>query len=457
MADLADALFTTPDMSAVFSAPTFVQRMLDVEAALARAQARAGLIPDTAAQQITDACRVEHFDVDAIVDQTANAASPVVPLLRQINDQLDEDAAPYLHWGATSQDIIDTATMLQARDARSLLHRQLVDLGTAAAALAERHRHDPMAGRTLLQQALPITFGLKAAHWLDATARQLDRLAALDPSHNNVLAVQFGGAVGTQAAVGEHGLEVMERLADELQLAQPDLPWHTQRDRIAELGSALAIISGAVAKIATDITLLAQTEIGEVAEAPSQGKGPAKGGSSTLPHKRNPVDAVLAIAAARVAQSAATPLLDAPAHEHERAAGAWQSEWALLPRAFHATAAAIAYGTTSLSGLQVDTDRMRANLDATHGLLMAEAVSVALAPHLGRLQAQQLVEQACRRSMDDGRHLRDVLTDDSNVTSAIDQATIEQLFDPTTYLGSTDPFIDRALAHFQRSAAALDG
>jgi 3-carboxy-cis,cis-muconate cycloisomerase len=452
MADLADALYTTPDMSAIFSARTFVQRMLDVEAALARAQAQAGLIPDAAAQQITDACRIERFDVDAIVAQTANAASPVVPLLRQLSDQLDENATPYLHWGATSQDIIDTATMLQARDARALLHRQLVALGTATATLAERHRRDPMAGRTLLQQALPITFGLKAAHWLDATARQLDRLTALDPSNSDIIAIQFGGAVGTQAALGEHGLQVMELLAGELQLAQPDLPWHTQRDRIAELAGALAIISGAVAKIATDITLLAQSEVAEVAEATP----PGKGGSSTLPHKRNPVDAVLAIAAARVAQSAATPLLDTPAHEHERAAGVWQAEWTLLPRAFHATAAALAYGTASVGGLEVDTDRMRANLDATNGLLMAEAASVALAPHHGRLRAQQLVEQACRRATDEARHLRDVLIDDADVTSAIDETALERLFDPTTYLGGTDQFIDRALAHFQRAAAAPD-
>jgi len=449
MANLADTVFTTTEMATIFSASTFVQRMLDVEAAIARAQARAGLIPDTAAQQITAACRVERFDVDAILDQTAAAASPVVPLLRLLNDQLDQDTAPSLHWGATSQDIVDTATMLQARDARRLLRRRLVHLADTAATLAQRHRHDPMAGRTLLQQALPITFGLKAAHWLDATARQIDRLAGLD----NVLAIQFGGAVGTLAALGEHGPRVTQLLADELQLAHPDLPWHSQRDRIAELGSTLAIIAGVIAKIAADITLLAQTEIAEVAESAARGKG----GSSTLPHKRNPVDAVLAAAAARVAQSAATPLLNSMTHEQERAAGAWQAEWAWLPRAFAATDAALAYLTTSLRGLQINTDRMRANLDATNGLLMAEAVSGALAPHLGRARANQLIEQACRRATDQGRHLRDVLTDEPTIAGAIDRPTIERLFDPAAYLGSTDQFIDRALAHFQRSTSATDG
>jgi 3-carboxy-cis,cis-muconate cycloisomerase len=297
-----------------------------------------------------------------------------------------------------------------------------------------------MAGRTLLQQAVPIPFGLKAARWLSMATRQLHVLR----EQRRGLALQFGGAAGTLAALGEAGLQVAGLLAADLGLALPDLPWHAERDRIAGIAAALGVTAGAMAKIAQDVILLAQTEVGEVAEA----SAPGKGGSSAMPQKRNAVGAILGLAAARLALGQAPLVLATMAQEHERAAGGWQAEWAALPDLFCYTGGAAAHVATMAPGLQIDAARMRANLDQSGGLMMAEALTMALAPRLGRPEAQRLVQDACRRVVQSGRGLERVACDDPQIRAVLSRAEIERALDPARYLGSADELIDRALASY---------
>jgi 3-carboxy-cis,cis-muconate cycloisomerase len=441
--DPADTLYTTPEMAAIFAAEAHVRAMLDFEAALAHAQARAGVIPAEAAPAIAAACRVELFDVPALYREAARAGTLAIPLVRELTERVGGEAGRFVHWGATSQDAIDTATMLQARAGLDLLGDSLLALGADCADLAERYRAVPMAGRTLMQQALPITFGLKAARWLALVTRQAPRLREL---RGQTLAVQFGGAVGTLAALGDAGLLVTRYLAEELGLAVPDLPWHTERDRVAELGAALGIVAGAMAKIAGDLILLAQTEVGEVAEGAAEGKG----GSSAMPHKRNPVDATLALAAARLALGAAPVLLGALAQEHERAAGTWQAEWAALPDLFRYTAGAVERVHSALAGLEVDAERMRANLALTGGLLMAESLTTALAPSLGRPAAYHLVQTVTERARKTGVSLHAAALADQQIRDALPAEAIARALDPAAYLGSTDALIARALARWHQ-------
>lgn len=442
----ADPFFSTPEMAAVFAPEARVARLLAFEAALARAQARAGIIPATAADAIAASCRVALFDVAAIEREAARAGTLAIPLVRLLTERVGGEAGKFVHWGATSQDAIDTATMLQVRAGLDLLDAGLLDVCAACAALAERHRHTLMVGRTLLQQALPLTFGLKAARWLALVARLVEGLRA---RRERVLAVQFGGAVGTLAALGDQGPRVIELLAAELGLPVPDLPWHGERDRIGEIASGLGVVAGGLAKVAGDLLLLAQTEVGEVAE----GAAPGKGGSSAMPHKRNPVDALAAVAAARLALGAVPVLLSAMAQEHERAAGGWQVEWAALPDLFRYTASAVARVGDALAGLEVDAARMRANLDVTGGLVMAEALVLALAPHVGRPAAYHLVQTATRRAAA-GEDFRQVVLADAQVRVALPPEAIERALDPARYLGSTDHFIDRALTRYQALRSA---
>src|SRR5581483_6136625 len=334
MAESNAALFSTSAMSAAFSPEAHVRQMLAFEAALAQAEARAGIIPSEAALSIAASCRVELFDVAALYREAATAGTPAIPLVSMLTAQVEGEAAKYVHWGATSQDAVDTALMLQMREGLDLLIADLLNICATCAALAEQHRRTIMIGRTLLQQALPITFGLKAARWLALLLRQVQ---ALREQRARTLAVQLGGAAGTLASLGEKGLQVVALLAEELNLPQPELPWHTERDRIAEIASTLGIVAGALAKIAGDLVLLAQTEVGEVTEA----SAPGKGGSSAMPQKRNPVDATGAIAAARLAIGVVPVILSAMTQEHERAAGGWQAEWAAIPDLFRFTAHAV--------------------------------------------------------------------------------------------------------------------
>ncbi|MEA2585265.1 MAG: 3-carboxy-cis,cis-muconate cycloisomerase, partial [Thermomicrobiales bacterium] len=385
-----DGFFSTPEMIAAFSSEAHVRQMLAFEAALARAQARAGIIPSEAAEAIAAACRVETFDIASLYREAALAGTVAIPLVRMLTERVDGDAKRYVHWGATSQDAIDTALVMQMREGLDHILGNLLPVAAVCASLAERHRRTPMVGRTLLQQALPITFGLKAARWLGMLTRQVGRLREL---RKRALVVQFGGAAGTLASLGDQGLRVTELLADELGLTVPDLPWHAERDRIAEVAAALGVLAGGMAKIATDVLLLRQTEVGELSEVVV----PGKGGSSAMPHKRNPVDATMALASARLAIGTVPVILGAMAQEHERAAGGWQAEWEALPNLFRYTASTVSRVWEALEGIVVDPERMRANLELTGGTIMAEALTMALAAHFGRPEAFRLVQDMIER------------------------------------------------------------
>ncbi len=439
---LLDPLFATEAMRAVFSDRGRVQGMLEFEAALARAQARLGMIPGACAESIAAECGTEAFDFEALAKETALAGNPAIPLVRALTARVaarSEEAARYVHWGATSQDAMDTGLVLQLRQAIELIEHDLDALSSTLAALAEKHQRTPLAGRTWLQQAPPVTFGLKAAGWLSAIGRHCVRLRALEP---RLLAVQFGGAAGTLVSLGSRGVEVGEALAAELKLAMPALPWHAQRDNVAEFAAALGLLGGTLGKIARDVSLLAQNEVGEAREPDA----PGRGGSSTLPHKRNPVGCAVALAAATRLPGLVSTMLAAMVQEHERALGAWHAEWETLPEICLLAAGALAHMRQVLAGLEIDPARMRENLDLTRGLILAEAVTMALGARIGRLPAHRLVEQACRRAVGEGRHLRDVLAEDARVREHLAGAELDRLFDPTAYLGAAEQLVARALA-----------
>jgi len=442
------AMFATPEMTEIFSGTSLARRMLQVEAALARAEARAGVIPLDAAEAIAAACRIERIDVEALYQETAHTGTPVVPLVRAITRLVDPDARRFVHWGATSQDLIDTAMVLQVRDGIALLSARLLEVGAACASLAERHRRTTMAGRTLLQQAVPITFGLKAARWVGLATRAVERLREL---RARALALQFGGAAGTLASLGADGLRITELLAGELRLAVPDLPWHAERDRIAEIAAVVGIGAGAMAKIATDLALLSQTEVGEASAG-----GDDAGRSSAMPHKRNPVSAMAALASARLALAALPVLFGTMAQEHERAIGGWQAEWEALPALFRYTAGAVDRVRTAARDLHVDTERMTRNMRITGGLIMAEALTAVLATRVGRDVAYRMVEAAAARAVESGLPLREAAADDPEIRDALSAADLAAAFDPAAYLGSADAFIDRALLRFRAVANAQD-
>ena len=415
----------------------WLEAMLDFESGLARALARAGLIPADQAHTIDRACRPEDYDVAALGRAAAAIGNPAEPLVRALTARVPGSAAGQVHRGATSQDVLDTAMMIVARDALDRLRVDLAGAGDAAAALADRHRATLMAGRTLLQQALPVTFGLEAAGWLaglDAAA------AALDDVRARGLAVQLGGAAGTLASLGDAGPRVLGFLAEELDLPAPALPWHTARARVGVLAGALGVAAGAIGKAARDVILLAQSEVAEVRE------GGAGGGSSTLPHKRNPVAAVSAVACAARAPGLVATLLASAWPEHQRGAGPWQAEWWPLRDLFETVGSAAAWLRESLANLEVDPARMRANLDRSGGLLLAERVTGALAPALGRLPAHDLVTAAAAEAVGSGRPFADVLAARADVRAHLSPDEIARLLDPVGYLGSTGVFIDRALA-----------
>lgn len=436
-------LFGSDDMRRLFSDAARLQKMLDVEAALARVQARLGIVPQDAADAITRAAKAANLDVAALGASTRNVGYPVVALVKQLGKAAGGEAARYVHWGATSQDIIDTAMVVQLRTALAPIGRDLAWLSDALAGLAEAHRKTPMIGRTWLQHALPISFGLKAAGWLDAVERHRARLAELE---GRLLVLQFGGATGTLASLGDRGLDVAAALARELDLTLPAVPWHGARDRLVEVGTTLGLITGTMGKIARDVSLLMQTEVGEVFEPASAGRG----GSSTMPHKRNPVACASVLAAATRAPGLVATLMTAMVQEHERGLGNWPAEWVTLPELAALTAGALAVTADTIAGLEVDGARMRANIDATDGLVMAEAVMMALAPTMGRLAAHHLVEAASKRAVAERRHLRVVLADDPKIAAQLDAAALDRLFDPLNYLGVADALITRALAARRR-------
>lgn len=447
MTDIAETMFTTPEMSAIFSGSALAQRMLDFEGALARAQAGAGMIPGAAAEAIALKCRVDLYDLVTLYRDAAAAGTPAVPLVRMLTALVEGEARKFVHWGATSQDAVDTAMMLQTRDGFALIIHRLTEIAAVCATLADRYRHAPMAGRTLLQHAVPITFGLKAARWLALITRLVQRLREVQ---DRALAVQFGGAAGTLAPFGNEGVRVMDLLARELGLPAPELPWHTERDRIGEIATVLGIVATGMAKIATDMVLLAQTEVGEVSTT-----GAAEGRSSTMPQKRNPVEATAAIACAHLAIGLVPILLAAGVQEHERGVGGWQAEWEAVPELFQRTSGAIQWVDRAVQGLHVDTDRMRANLGLTHGLIMSEALTMALAPHLGRDEAYRIVQRVCEEAMQTKADLREVAAGDEQIRAVLSPERIAHALDISGYLGSTDAFIERVLEGFRRLQAGL--
>ncbi len=443
---LFDHIFADGAMAAVFSDRAHVQAMLDFEAARARAEAAAGVIPAESAAAIAACCDASLIDLEALGAKAREAGNTFIPLqgmLVALVAARDLAAAGHVHWGATSQDAIDTGLALQLGCAFGLLDGGLARLAAALARLAETHRGTVMAGRTWMQQALPVTFGLKAALWLDAATRQRARLAELRP---RVLALQFGGAAGTLAALGTEGPKVAEALARDLGLALPEVPWHGARDRVVEAGLFAALLTGTLGKIARDVALLAQTEIGEVAEPAGEGRG----GSSAMPHKRNPVSSAAILAAAARAPGLAATLLAAMPQENERGLGGWQAEWAVLPELYRLAAGALAQAVVLVEGLEVFPARMADNLGATRGQLMAEAVKMALGRKIGQAAAHAAVARACRAA-GEGSTLRTALLADAEIAVALSAAEIDAALAPEGYLGAAEVFIERALAAHRRS------
>jgi 3-carboxy-cis,cis-muconate cycloisomerase len=440
--NLLDPLFRSQGVEKAFSNRATLQAMLDFEAALARAEARAGFIPTSAAPAIEAKCRAELYDMTVLARAAANAGNLAIPLVKQLTllvAKKEKDAARYVHWGATSQDAIDTGRVLQLRQALTLISSELDLFAAVLSELVHKNRATLVVARTWMQQALPTTFGLKVAGWLDAIDRHRARLAE---TQERCLVLQFGGAVGTMAALGARGLDVAANLAKELQLPLPELPWHSHRDRMAEIATTFGLCCGTLGKIARDISLHTQTEVGEVFEPSADGRG----GSSAMPHKRNPVTcAVVLSAAARVPPLVST-MLSAVVQEQERGLGGWHAEWETLPEIVRLTAGALHHLTTTVSELEIDPERMRQNLDLTHGLIFAEAVTMALAEKIPRSEAHELVDLACKRAQSSRRDLRSVLAQDAIIKTNLSEAELDRLFTPANYLGVADQFIDRVLA-----------
>src|ERR1700723_544993 len=445
LSPLLAPMLSSPAMRAVCDDAAYLQHMLDFEAALARAEAMVGVIPGSAVAPIATACKAGSFDLDALAKaatRSGNLAIPLVKALTATVAKADADAARYVHWGATSQDVIDTAAMLTLRAAIDAL---LADLDRAIAGfakLARQHRATAMVARTWLQHALPMPFGLKLAEYAAALHRSRGRLQR---TRKETLALQFGGAAGTLAALGDNGWRVAEKLAQELELPLPDAPWHTHRDRMAEAASVLAILAGTCGKIARDVSLMMQTDVAEAFEPSGEGRG----GSSTMPHKRNPVAAASAIAAATIAPNLAATIFAAQVGDHERSAGPWHAEWPTLPSLLLVTSGGLAAIVDIAEGLEVDAARMRSNLDATGGLIMAEAVAFALVEKVGKQEAHHLVETASKKAVAQKTGLRAALERDPKITAHLDAKRITQLLEPMAYQGVSQTLIDRLLASLE--------
>ena len=425
--------FSDDTVATLFSDAEFIAQMLAVEAALAKTQAALSVIPHEAGERINAALANLAVDMDALRAGVDTDGVPTIALVKQLRAQVSGEAATYVHWGATTQDVMDTALVLQVRAALAEIDTRLRSVIGHLARLADTHRHSLMAGRTHSQQAVPITFGLKVAGWLVPLLHHRERLEQIKP---RALVVQFGGAAGTLAALGDDGLRVQSALAAELNLGVPLTPWHTQRDALAEVAGWLSLVTGSLAKMAQDIILLAQSEIGELRETDDA----ARGGSSTMPQKHNPVMSEAIVAAAKVNSTLVGAMHQALIQEQERATGGWQIEWLALPQMFALTASALSRAAYLSEHLVVDTARMRASLDASNGLMMAEALNQALAPHMGRVEAKQLIQAACADAVKQDRHLTDVVRERTD--AAVDWAALR---DESTYLGTAQTMIDRVL------------
>lgn len=439
--------FGTQAMRDVFSDRQLIARYIEVEVALAKAEARCGVIPQDAADTIARESKLDRIDFDHMRHETDIVGYPILPLVHQLVAMCGDGeggAGRYVHWGATTQDIMDTANVLQVRDALAIVEADIRSLRGILADLARKHRDTPMAGRTHLQQALPVTFGYKVAIWLAMFDRHQERLAELK---KRVLVVEFAGAAGTLASLGSKGLEVQAAMAQELGLAVPTTTWHVARDGFAEAVNLLALVTGSLGKIALDIMIMASTEFAEVYEPFVKGRG----ASSTMPQKRNPISSELMLAASKAVRQHAGLMVDAMVQDFERATGPWHAEWIAIPESFVLTAGALHQAKFALGGLIVDTEQMRRNLGLSKGLIVAEAVMMGLAPAMGRQQAHDVVYDACRTVNEHGGTLAEALCALPAVTAHVDRAAIERLTDPANYLGLAPEMVDRALA----SSAAL--
>jgi 3-carboxy-cis,cis-muconate cycloisomerase len=432
-------IFSTEAMRAVWSDESRTRKYLEIEAALARVQGRLGIIPQEAADEIVAACDISKIDMAKLRAQTERIGYPVLGVVSQINALCRDHLGEFCHWGATTQDITDTATVLQIRDALTLVDQDLSAISAALATLARRHRDTPMAGRSNLQQAVPITFGYKMAGLLAAIERHRERLAQLQP---RVLTGEFAGAAGTLASIETGAMETQEQLMRELGLAQPVIAWHTVRDTIAEVGAFLGLVGGTLGKLSMDIKLMMQTEVGEVQEPFAHGRG----SSSTMPQKRNPISSCYIHAGVSVVRQHAAALMDAMVADHERSTGPWEIEWIVLPEAFCLLAGALKQARFVLEGLEVDEERMRANLDMTNGLIVSEAVMMGLGRHLGREYAHDLVYDICREAVRQKRPLLELLLENKEISAAMSRTDLAALCDPANYLGQSGVMVDRVLA-----------
>ena len=447
-----DRLLRSEAACEIFSEKRQLQSMLDFEAALVQVEAELGLIPASVVAPIRSCCLAETFDRNILMDGVAgsgNLAIPMVNLLTKAVHQISPDASGYVHWGATSQDVIDTGLVLQLRELLQLYERQLTTFCEHLARLALEHRHTVMPGRTWLQHAVPITFGLKAAGWLDALLRHRQRLEQLTP---RVLVLQFGGAAGTLASLGKQGSEISTALAKELGIRASDVPWHSNRDRLVEVATFSGLLMGTTGKIARDLALMGQTEIREVAE----GSAPGRGGSSTMPHKRNPVLAASVLSSAIRVPGLVATMLAAMDQEHERGLGGWHAEWETLPEICTLTLGAVERLAEMLDGLEIFPQAMERNLQETKGLLLAEAVSMAIAEKIGKAEAHSLMQEIVRSAVGAGVPLQSMVEADERVMTHIDKEELTLLFRPEAYLGDTQKMIDNVIARYDRSKMLVE-
>lgn len=432
-------IFSSDEMRQVWSDENRTQKYLDIEAALAKVQGRLGLIPPEAADEIVSHCRLDQIDMAKLRQQTERIGYPILGVVSQLNALCRDKLGEYCHWGATTQDITDTATVLQIREGLAIVECELAAISAALARHAKAHRDTPMIGRSNLQQAIPVTFGYKMAGLLSAIERHRERLAQLK---ERVLVGEFAGAAGTLASLENGAMETQAGLCAELGLKQPVIAWHTIRDNIAEVGTVLGLIGGTLGKLSMDVKLMMQTEVGEVYEPYAHGRG----SSSTMPQKRNPISSCYIHAAISVVRQHAAALLDAMVADHERSTGPWEIEWIVLPEAFCLMAGALKQSRFVLEGLEVDAKAMRRNIDLTHGLVMSEAVMMGLGPYIGREYAHDLVYDICRQAVKQQRPLLDLLAEHPEINKHLPRAALARLCDPANYLGQSRVMVDRVLA-----------
>jgi len=432
-------IFSSDAMREVWSDENRTRKYIDIERALAKVQGRLGLIPQEAADEIISHCHLDQIDMVKLRAQTERIGYPILGVVSQLNALCRDKLGEYVHWGATTQDITDTATVLQIREALALVDADLAAISKTMADLARKHRLTPMIGRSNLQQAIPVTFGYKIAGLLSAIERHRTRLAQLRP---RVLVGEFAGAAGTLASLATGAMETQAGLMEELGLGQPDIAWHTIRDNIAEVGCFLGLVGGTLGKFSMDVKLMMQTEVGEVYEPFAHGRG----SSSTMPQKRNPISSCYIHAQVSVVRQHAAALMDAMIADHERSTGPWEIEWIVLPEAFCLMAGALKQTRFVLDGLEVDEAQMRANIDMTGGLVMSEAVMMGLGNYIGREYAHDLVYDICRTSLKEKRPLLDLLCEHPEVNKHLDRAALTKLCDPANYLGQSGVMVDRVLS-----------